>query len=111
MLNPVREYPALCEIQGSTIRAHHAKAGFDYPTIRLPASFSNLIGLPTRIYQTLYNGTTAFLVVVNPETVALTWRRSPVRIRQSPLSLFQIGHAAAVCLAFVGREIVAKKAP
>ena len=71
-LCPVREYPALREIHRSTIRAHHAKAGYDYPTIRLPVSFSHLIGLPTRIYQTLYNGATAFLVVISPESSALT---------------------------------------
>ncbi len=65
-LYPVNEHPAMCEIQGSTIRAHHAKKGFDYPTIRLPVSYSNLIGLPTRIFQTLYNGSVAFLIVITP---------------------------------------------
>ena len=48
------------------ILAHHAKAGYDYPTIRLPFTFSGLIGLPTRIYQTVHDGALAFLVVVSP---------------------------------------------
>ena len=82
------------------ILAHHAKAGYDYPTIHLPFTFSGLIGLSTRIYQTVYDGALAFLVVVSnaatekspdrskkplpsAKTSVLTWRRSPVRIRPS----------------------------
>jgi hypothetical protein len=65
-LNSTTENPILQEIHHSTIRAHHAKAGYDYPTIRLPFSFSGLIGLPTRIYQTVHEGALAFLVVVSP---------------------------------------------
>ncbi len=48
------------------ILAHHAKLGYDYPIIRLPFTFSGLIGLPTRIYQTVHDGALAFLVVVSP---------------------------------------------
>jgi hypothetical protein len=93
----------LFEIHRSKISLHHAKAGFDYPAIRLPFTFSKLAGLRTRIYQTVHDGTLAFLVVVSSsckgeersakksenaktsaKTPALTWRRSPVRIRPSP---------------------------
>ncbi len=96
------ESPTLREIHRGTIRAHHAKKGYDYPTIHLPVAFSGLIGLPTRIYQTVHDGALAFLVVVSApdtesenssehknatstaKTSVLTWRRSPVRIRPSP---------------------------
>lgn len=79
------------------ILAHHAKAGYDYPTIRLPFTFSGLIGRSTRIYQTVHNGALVFLVVVSPERSqkkreksfssvprVFTRRRSPIRIRPSP---------------------------
>ncbi|MGD0172732.1 MAG: hypothetical protein ABSB81_11535 [Halobacteriota archaeon] len=62
----VCEYPSVREIHQATIRAHHAKAGYDYPTIHLPPTLSPLIGLPTRIYETVHNGALAFLVVVSP---------------------------------------------
>jgi hypothetical protein len=65
-LDTVCENPTLHEIHRGTIRAHHAKPGYDYPTIRLPFTFSGLIGLSTRIYQTVHNGALAFLVVVSP---------------------------------------------
>ena len=55
----------LLEIHRSKISRHHSKAGYDYPTIRLPHSFSNLAGLSTRIYQTAHDGALAFLVVVS----------------------------------------------
>ncbi len=87
------------------ILAHHAKAGYDYPTIRLPFRFSGLIGLPTRVYQTVHDGALAFLVVVSStsksspdirenafssaESSAFTRRRSPVRIRPSPSFFLQ----------------------
>jgi hypothetical protein len=92
----------LLEIHRSKISLHRAKEGYSYPTIRLPHTFSKLAGLPTLIYQTVYEGALAFLVVVSngvePENSAeltenaktsarmpaLTWRRSPVRIRPSP---------------------------
>jgi len=83
----------LLEIQKSKISLHHAKEGYRYPTIRLPHTFSKLAGLPTRIYQTVHDGALAFLVVIAPdgnaantsETSVFTRRRSPVRIRPSPL--------------------------
>src|SRR5665811_260570 len=80
-----------------------AKEGYDYPTIRLPHTFSKLAGLRTHIYQTVHDGALAFLVVVSSsckseqrsatksenasksaKSPVLTWRRSPVRIRPSP---------------------------
>ncbi len=79
---------ALSEIYGSTISLHHAKKGYDYPTIRLPHTLAKLAGLPTRIYQTFHGGALAFLVVIAPfsskaendfahsKSPALTWRRS-----------------------------------
>jgi hypothetical protein len=88
------------------ILAHHAKAGYDYPTIRLPFTFSGLIGLPTRVYQTVHDGALAFLVVVSPTSESspdkhenaivsavppvFTRRRSGVRIASSPSFLFTI---------------------
>jgi hypothetical protein len=45
---------------------HHAKTGYDYPTIRLPHTFSKLAGLPKKIYQTIHDGALAFLVVISP---------------------------------------------
>ncbi|MGA7076418.1 MAG: hypothetical protein WBZ42_07730 [Halobacteriota archaeon] len=53
------------EVHRSKISLTRAKAGYDYPTIRLPFAFSGLIGLSTRIYQTLHEGALAFLVVVS----------------------------------------------
>jgi hypothetical protein len=79
-----------------------AKTDYSYPTIRLPHTFSTLVGLQTRIYQTVHDGALAFLVVVSSANVArntsersknngasakasvFTRRRSPVRIRPSP---------------------------
>jgi len=98
----------LFEIHRSKISLHRAKADYSYPTIRLPYTFSKLAGLPTRIYQTVHDGALAFLVVVSPpnktveksanksrnaiksaKSPALTWRRSPVRIRPSPSFFLQ----------------------
>ena len=53
------------EVHRSKISLHHAKAGYDYPAIRLPFTLSGLAGLPTRIYQTVHDGALAFLVVVS----------------------------------------------
>ena len=86
----------LLEIYRNKISVHHAKAGYSYPTFRLPHMFSKIIGLPSRIYQTVHEGALAFLVVISPhektakslESPALTWRRSPVRIRPSPSFYF-----------------------
>ncbi len=93
----------LLEVHRSKISLHHAKVGYSYPTIRLPHTLSTLSGLPTRIYQTVHDGALAFLVVISKGAAkesstdlsekagidakmsALTWRRSPVRIRPSPL--------------------------
>jgi hypothetical protein len=86
----------LTPIHHGVISVHHAKEGYDYPTIHLPHTLSKLAGLPTRIYQTLHDGALAFLIVVSPRNATsentaerlknsvLTWRRSPVRIRPSP---------------------------
>ena len=63
---PVSLSTALRPIHRSTISVHHAKQGYDYPMIRLPHTLSKLIGLPTKIYQTIYDGALAFLVVVAP---------------------------------------------
>ena len=91
------------EIYRSKISLHRAKAGYSYPTIRLPHTFSKLVGLPTQIYQTIHDGALAFLVAISPsnsisensaespQSPALTWRRSPVRIRPSPLVLVFVG--------------------
>ena len=65
-LQTIYENPVLQEIYRGTIRAHRAKAGYNYPTIHLPVAFSGLIGLRTRIFQTVHDGTLAFLVVVSP---------------------------------------------
>jgi hypothetical protein len=89
----------LLEVHRSKISIHHAKAGYDYPAIRLPFTLSGLAGLPTRIYQTVHEGALAFLVVVSltsksspdkhenalssAEASVFTRRRSPVRIRPS----------------------------
>jgi len=60
----------LLEIHRSKISLHYAKAGYSYPTIRLPHTLSRLAGLPTRIYQTMHDGALAFLVVVPPKISA-----------------------------------------
>ena len=46
----------LLEIHRSKISLHHSKAGYNYPTIRLPLTFFVLAGLPTKIYQIIYDG-------------------------------------------------------
>jgi len=53
------------QIHRSRISLHCAKAGYSYPTIRLPHYLSSLAGLPTCIYQTVHDGALAFLVVVS----------------------------------------------
>jgi len=55
----------LLEIHHSKISLHHAKADYDHPTIHLPHSLSKLVGLSARIYQTVHDGSLAFLVVVS----------------------------------------------
>jgi hypothetical protein len=54
----------LLEIHRSRVSLHNAKEGYNYPTIRLPHTFTKLAGLPTRIYQTIHNESLAFLVVI-----------------------------------------------
>jgi hypothetical protein len=56
----------LLAIHRSRLPLHRAKAGYNYPTIRLPHIFSKLAALPMRIYQTVHEGALAFLVVVSP---------------------------------------------
>jgi len=67
----------LLEIHRSKISLHYAKAGYSYPTIRLPHTFSRLVGLYTRIYQTVYEGALAFLVIISPNEKALKSSESP----------------------------------
>ncbi|MGD0717952.1 MAG: hypothetical protein ABR979_07800, partial [Halobacteriota archaeon] len=55
----------LLEVHRSKISLHHARTDYNYPTIRLPYTFSKLAGLSTRIYQTVHNGALAFLVVIS----------------------------------------------
>ena len=98
------------EIHRSKISLHHAKAGYSYPTIRLPHTFSKLVGLSTRIFQTVHEGALAFLVVISckekaaesPKTSVFTRRRSPVRIRPSPSFFLQ---EAAQCAAAAKESI------
>jgi hypothetical protein len=56
----------LLEIYRSKISLHHAKEGYDYPTIRLPHTFTKLAGLSTQIYRAIHDGALAFLVVIPP---------------------------------------------
>jgi hypothetical protein len=56
----------LLEIHRSKISLHRAKVGYKYPTIRLPHTFSKLAGLSTQIYQTIFDGSLAFLTVISP---------------------------------------------
>jgi len=84
----------LLEVTRSKISLHRAKVGYYYPTIRLLHTFSQLAGLSTRIYQTIYDGSLAFLTVISPtenasktpKSSVFIRRRSPVRIR--PMKLF-----------------------
>ena len=71
---------ALSEIFSSTISLHHAKEGYDYPTIRLPRTFAKLAGLPTR-NQTVHGGALAFLVVISPSEKAENSSKSSVFTR------------------------------
>jgi hypothetical protein len=99
----------LLEIHRSKISLHHAKSGYDYPTIRLPHKFSKLAGLPTRIYQTIHDGSLAFLTVISPtedasktpKSSVLTWRRPPAHpararivVQDSLYSLRQISRGS-----------------
>jgi len=76
----------LLEIHRSKISLHHAKAGYDYPIMRLPRTVSKLAGLSTRTYQTICDGSLAFLTIIcptenaskTPKASAFTRRRSHV---------------------------------
>jgi hypothetical protein len=57
--------PELLQIHRSRISLHYARAGYCYPTVRLPHYLSSLAGLSARIYQTVHDGTLAFLVVIS----------------------------------------------
>jgi hypothetical protein len=80
----------LLEIHRSRISLHHAKAGYSYPTIRLPHTFSVLAGLPTIIYQTVYEGALAFLVVISPKENASKAPKSSVFTRRRPTCQWRI---------------------
>ena len=54
-----------------------AKAGYNYPTIRLPHTFSKLAGSSTRIYLTVHEWALAFLVVVSPTENVLKMPKAP----------------------------------
>ena len=56
---------SLLTLGSSKISLHRAKADYNYPTIRLPYTFSKLAGLQTRIYQTVHDGALASLVVIS----------------------------------------------
>ncbi|HEX7514682.1 MAG TPA: hypothetical protein VF393_03735 [archaeon] len=58
----------LLGIHRSKISLHHAKSGYNYPSIRMPHTLTKLAGLSTRIYQTVHEGALAFLVVVSPRS-------------------------------------------
>ncbi|MGZ4849715.1 MAG: hypothetical protein ACXV2D_09565, partial [Halobacteriota archaeon] len=55
----------LLEIHRSKISQHRVKAGYSFPTIRLPHTFSKLAGLSTRVYHTVHGETLAFFVVTS----------------------------------------------
>ncbi len=75
----------LREIRRSKISLHRAKAGYSYPTIRLPHTFSKLAGLSTRIYQTIYDGSLAFLTVISPTENASKTPKASVFTRRRPV--------------------------
>ena len=108
------------EVHRSKISLTRARAGYDYPTIRLPFAFSRLIGLSTRIYQTVHNGSLAFLVVISPNSAdgedSPNKCENPVSSTDAPrldmaevagsnpaepIVLFTIGHTKAVKLATI----------
>jgi hypothetical protein len=72
----------LLEIHRSKICLHHAKNGYNYPTVRLPHTFSRLAGLPIRIYQTIQDGALAFLLVISLRKNASNSPESPAFTRR-----------------------------
>ncbi|HEX7515218.1 MAG TPA: hypothetical protein VF393_06490 [archaeon] len=107
----------LLEIHRSKISVHHAKAGYHYPTIQLPLTFSKLAGLSTRIYQTIYDGLLAFLKVISPTKNASKHPKPPsshsgdrgVRIAPGTSFLFEIGYTRDVRAGFLGYEDYGEK--
>jgi len=114
----------LTPIHHGVISVHHAKEGYDYPTIHLPHTLSKLAGLPTRIYQTLHDGALAFLIVVSPRNATSentaerlknfvsAWRRAAARIRPSPSFLLRsdtlepsIGHLTETRILSIGSPV------
>jgi len=71
----------LQELYQATISIHHAKAGYDYPVLRLPHTFSKLAGLRTKIYQIVHEGALAFLVVVS---MGVTKKKQQLRVKKMP---------------------------
>lgn len=113
------------EIHRSKISLHRAKAGYHYPTVRLPHQFSCLAGLSARICQTVFKGALAFLIVLPPAETAnssfngcdydvecskssvFTRRRSGVRIA-SIASFFFKSDALKGPLRFIYASIINK---
>jgi hypothetical protein len=60
--HPFTDFPKheLLEAHRSKVSILNAKAGYSYPTIRLPYLFSKRVGLSTHIYQTVHDGALAF---------------------------------------------------
>ncbi|HEY5140381.1 MAG TPA: hypothetical protein VIJ25_13860 [Methylococcales bacterium] len=125
---PLNDFPKheLLEVNRSKVSIHNAKAGYSYPTIRLPYSFSMLAGLPTQIYQTVHKGALAFLVVISKgaatensadlsenaqinKTSVFTRRRSGVRIAPGPSFFLQSDTLETSIGAFSDTRIMAKK--
>jgi hypothetical protein len=89
------------EVHRSKISLTCARAGYDYPTIRLPFAFSRLIGLSTRIYQTVYDGALAFLVVVPPSRSSPDMRVANVSSPQAPrLDMAEVAGSNSAAMGF-----------
>ncbi|MFZ0010615.1 MAG: hypothetical protein WAL97_01735 [Halobacteriota archaeon] len=77
---------SLLTLGSSKISLHRAKADYNYPTIRLPSTFSKLAGLQTRIYQTVHDGALASLVVISSAGTKKVLRnqKTPVQAQNPP---------------------------
>jgi hypothetical protein len=98
----------LLEIHHTKISLHHAKAGYDYPSIRLPFAFSGLKGLSTRVYQTVHNGALAFLVVVSSfdkdgEEIAKKSKNAKLSAKSPHLDMAEVFSKAAGQLTYQPR--------
>ncbi len=60
----------LLEIHRSKIGLYRSKAGYNYPTIRLPHKLHKLAGLPVRTYQAVHEGALAFLSSSRPHKMS-----------------------------------------